>query len=91
MISRFDESCSQPAVQQIFVAAAMIGLIIGEKAWFKKKVLEDTGVSISVENRNSQVSGPVAVTLIGPSVNLPKAVAMIQLKLGSRVGFMQKS
>jgi hypothetical protein len=91
LISRFDESCSQTAVQQIFVAAHMVGLIIGEKAWFKKKVLEDTGVNISVESRNSQVSGPVAVTLIGPSVNLPKAVAMIQLKLGPRLGLMQKS
>ena len=91
MISRFEESCSKPAVHQIFVAADMVGLIIGEKAWFKKKVMEDTGVSISVEKRNSQVSGPVAVTLIGPSVNLPKAVAMIRLKLGPRVGLMQKS
>jgi len=91
LISRFDESCSQPAVHQIFVAADMVGLIIGEKAWFKKKVLEDTGVTISVENRSSQVSGPVAVTLIGPSVNLPKAVAMIQLKLGPRVGLMHRS
>ena len=84
---------SQPAVHQIFVAADKVGLIIGEKAWFKKKVLEDTGVNISVENRNSQASGPVAITMMGPSVNLHKAVAMIKSKLGPspRMGLMNNS
>ena len=91
LISRFDQNCCKPDVLQIFVPANMVGLIIGQKGWFIKKVIEDTGVNVSVDSRNPQMPGPVSVTMAGPSVNLPKALAMIEVKLGHRIkGFVDK-
>jgi len=91
LISRFDQNCSKPDVLQIFVPATMVGLIIGQKGWFIKKVIEDTGVNVSVDSRNPQMPGPVSVTMAGPSVNLPTALAMIEVKLGHRIkGFVDK-
>eukprot|EP00092_Neocalanus_flemingeri_P098622 GFUD01125763.1.p1 GENE.GFUD01125763.1~~GFUD01125763.1.p1 ORF type:complete len:435 (-),score=112.25 GFUD01125763.1:408-1556(-) len=84
LMARFDQNCSKPEVKQISVSAGVVGLIIGEKGWFKRKVFEDTGVTINADRRTPQNCGPVTVTLIGPSVDLAKAMAMIEVKLGSR-------
>eukprot|EP00092_Neocalanus_flemingeri_P108583 GFUD01139458.1.p1 GENE.GFUD01139458.1~~GFUD01139458.1.p1 ORF type:complete len:411 (-),score=99.46 GFUD01139458.1:362-1573(-) len=84
LVARFDQNCSKPEVKQISVSAGVVGLIIGEKGWFKRKVFEDTGVTINADRRTPQNCGSVTVTLIGPSVDLAKAMAMIEVKLGSR-------
>eukprot|EP00092_Neocalanus_flemingeri_P025848 GFUD01028015.1.p1 GENE.GFUD01028015.1~~GFUD01028015.1.p1 ORF type:complete len:430 (-),score=110.65 GFUD01028015.1:408-1541(-) len=84
LVARFDQNCSKPEVKQISVSAGVVGLIIGEKGWFKRKVFEDTGVTINADRRTPQNCGPVTLTLIGPSVDLAKAMAMIEVKLGSR-------
>eukprot|EP00092_Neocalanus_flemingeri_P084658 GFUD01106393.1.p1 GENE.GFUD01106393.1~~GFUD01106393.1.p1 ORF type:complete len:650 (-),score=170.66 GFUD01106393.1:383-2332(-) len=84
LMARFDQNCSKPEVKQISVSAGVVGLIIGEKGWFKRKVFEDTGVTINADRRTPQNCGPVTLTLIGPSVDLAKAMAMIEVKLGSR-------
>eukprot|EP00092_Neocalanus_flemingeri_P016392 GFUD01017742.1.p1 GENE.GFUD01017742.1~~GFUD01017742.1.p1 ORF type:complete len:658 (-),score=162.35 GFUD01017742.1:355-2328(-) len=84
LMARFDQNCNKPEVRQISVSAGVVGLIIGEKGWFKRKVFEDTGVTINAGSRTPQNCGPVTLTLIGPSVDLAKAMAMIEVKLGSR-------